>query len=277
MIPKSVLDMMQCAACGHPDLGVGTRRQPELVCEGCAERYPFVDGIVDMVPRSAVQKYRYYRTDTLLNLTAPVYDMAAPMMSLAIWQCPPMRFVDAAHRALGRAKGGVYLECPVSTGLVLGHVDPRQADGPVLGIDSSWKMLKRAQARFASQGLVDRVTLLRADPEHMPLRGQSVRSLQSPNGLHCFHDRTQVLREFDRVLEVGGFFSGSTLVRGQGALADAILDTYEHYGVFPMLRSRAYVIQELEERLGYPKIRHETYGATLFFSGNKPAPAEVSA
>jgi ubiquinone/menaquinone biosynthesis C-methylase UbiE/uncharacterized protein YbaR (Trm112 family) len=274
MIPKSVLDMMQCAACGHPDLGLGARRQPELVCESCGERYPFVDGIPDMVPRSTVQKYRYYRTDTLLNLIAPAYDLVAPLMSLAIWQCPPMRYVDMAYRSVGRSQGGVYLECPINTGLVLGHLKPRWFSGTILAIDSSWKMLHRARERFERLGMGEQVTLLRGDPENLPLRPGCIRSLQSPNGLHCFHDRARVLEEFDRVLEEGGYFSGSTLVRGQGALADAILDTYERYGIFPMLRSREYVIQELQNQLGYPALRHETYGSVFFFSGHKEPPAQ---
>jgi ubiquinone/menaquinone biosynthesis C-methylase UbiE/uncharacterized protein YbaR (Trm112 family) len=269
MIPKSVLDMMQCAACGHPDLGLGARRQPELVCEGCGERYPFVDGIPDMVPRSTVQKYRYYRTDTVLNLIAPAYDGLAPLMSLAVWQCPPMRYVDMAYRAIGRAQGGVFLECPINTGMVLGHIQPRWFKGTLLGIDSSWKMLQKARDRFEALGMGDQVTLLRGDPENLPLRPGSVRSLQSTNGLHCFHDRARVLEEFDRVLEAGGYCAGSTLVRGQGALADAILNTYERYGIFPMLRSREYVIQELRNHLGYEKMRHETYGSVLFYSGSK--------
>lgn len=266
MIPKSVLDMMRCAACGHPDLGLGTRRQPELICENCGERYPFVDGILDMVPRSAVQKYRYYRTDTLLNLIAPFYDLTAPIMSMSVWQCPPLRYVDTAHRAVGRSNGGVYLECPIGTGLVLGHINPQHVKGPILGIDSSWKMLHRAQKRFDSLGMSDRVTLMRGDPENLPLRSNTVQSLQSPNGLHCFHDRAQVLEEFHRIMKPGAFFSGSTLIRGQGMVADFLLDLYEQYGVFPMLRSREYVLQELKNNLKYREFQHETYGSVFFFS-----------
>ena len=269
MIPKAVLDMMQCAACSHPELALGTRREPELVCEGCGERYPFVDGIVDMVPRSAVQKYRYYRTDTLLNLIAPFYDFAAPIMSLLVWNCSPLRYVDAAHRALGRTEDGAYLECPIGTGLLLGHVEAEHIQGPLIGIDSSWKMLHKARQRFEEQGMMDRVVLMRGDPEHLPLRDGTIRSLQTVNGLHAFHDRIKVLNEFDRLIEPDGFFSGSTLVRGQGPLADIILGQYERYGVFPALRSRPFVIAQLQEVLGWPSVLTETYGAVLFFSGRK--------
>lgn len=267
MIPQAVLELMQCAACGHADLTLGTRHKPELVCEGCGERYPWVDGIFDMVPRSAVQKYRYYRTDTLLDLIAPIYDVIAPLMSVAIWKCPPLRYVDMAHRAIGRADNGVYLECPVGTGLLLGHVRGEYAPGPFIGINSSWRMLRIAQRRFAAQGMADKVTLLRGDPEHLPIRSGVVHSLQSPNGLHAFHERRAVLSEFQRVLVNKGFFSGSTLVRGQGALADLFLNQYERYGVFPMLRGRRFVISELREIMPEASLRHETYGAVFFFQG----------
>lgn len=270
MIQKTVLDLLRCAACGHPELTLGTRREPELVCEGCGERYPFVDGILDMVPRSAVQKYRYYRTDTLLNLIAPIYDLIAPAMSLAIWNCPPLRYVDMTHRALGRSLGGVYLECPLGTGFLLDHARGEHVQGPIIGIDSSWKMLQRARLRFQSGPMEGRVTLIRAEPEHLPIRTGAIRSLQSVNGLHAFHERQEVLREFDRVLEPGGFLSGSALVRGHGPIADAILDQFERYGVFPMLRSRQFLITQLKETLGYDKLRHETYGAVFFFSATRP-------
>ena len=270
MVPENVLNMMQCSACGHPELGLGTRREPELVCQGCAERFPFVDGIVDMVPRSAVQKYRYYRTDTLLNLIAPFYDAVAPSMSLTLWRCPPLRYVDMAHRAVGRSLGGAYLECPVGTGFILSHIRAEHVSGPFIAVDSSWKMLRRAQRRFERCGMMDRVTLIRADPEHLPMRDGSIRSLQSINGLHSFHDRRLVLSEFGRLLEDGGFFSGSTLIRGQGAMADKILTQYERLGVFPMLRGRPFVIKELK-RNGHPDLHTETYGAVLFFSSTKNA------
>ncbi len=276
MIPRQVLDIMECPSCGHPELEIGTRRQPDLVCGGCGERYPIVDGVPDMVPRKKVQQYRYYRTDTLLNLIAPFYDVAAPLMSLAVWQCSPLRYVDMAHKAVGRSAGGAYLECPIGTGLVLGHIQAEHVEGPLIGVDSSWKMLRRAQARFEENGMASRVTLMRADPERLPFHPGAIRSLQSVNGLHAFHDRLKVLAEFNRVLEPGGFLSGSVLVRGQNALADTILDTYERYGVFPMLRSREFIISELRRVLGYPEVRHETYGSVFFFSSNKPGEPPAS-
>lgn len=277
MIPRKVLDIMECPSCGHPDLGIGTRRQPDLVCEGCGERYPFVGGVPDMVPRKKIQQYQYYRTDTLLNLIAPFYDVAAPLMSLAVWQCSPLRYVDMAHKAVGRSAGGAYLECPIGTGLVLGHIQAEHIEGPLIGVDSSWKMLRRAQARFEENGMAERVTLLRADPERLPFRGGAFRSLQSVNGLHAFHDRMKVLTEFDRVMEAGGLVSGSVLVRGQNALADAIMNTYERYGVFPMLRSREFIISELRRILKYEVVRHETYGSVLFFSAQKAGVAAAAA
>ena len=196
-------------------------------------------------------------------------------MSLIGWQCPPLRYVDKAHKAVGRAQGGVYLECPIGTGLILGHIKPEMhIDGPFVGVDSSWGMLRQAKRQFTSLGLEDKVTLMRCDPEHLPFKAESVRSLQSPNGLHTFNDRVRVLREFDRLLEPAGFLSGSTLVRGQGVMADTILGMYERYGVFPMLRSREFVIRELKNTLLYPNTTTETHGAILFFSATRPRIAE---
>jgi ubiquinone/menaquinone biosynthesis C-methylase UbiE len=115
-----------------------------------------------------------------------------------------------------------------------------------------------------------KVTLLRCDPANLPFADDAIRSLQSPNGLHAFHDRTAAMREFERVIEPGGNLSGSVLIRGQRQVADALLATYERYGVFPMLRSREFVIQEIKDNVGFPHLRHETYGAVLFFHAQKP-------
>lgn len=277
MIDKSVLDLMQCPACGHPELALGNRRQPDLVCGVCGERYPFEAGIADMIPSSTVHQYRYYRTDTLLNLIAPIYDVVAPMMSVLAWQCPPMRYVDRTHKSLGRSKGGPYLACPIGTGLLQRHIGLDHIDGPIIGVDASWGMLRAARDRLDALGLRDRVTLLRCDPSRMPFQSDSMRALQSTNGLHTFHDRAAVLGEFDRVLQPGGYLSGSVLVRGQGALADVVLAAYERWGVFPMPRSREFMIRELEQVLDFDRFFVETHGAVLFYSAFKPASAVADA
>ena len=273
MISADVVEILQCPSCQGSGLGLGPGLPAELVCSDCGARYPVVDGIPDMVPRESEEKSHHYRTDTLRNGIAPLYDLLAPAMSALVWNCPPIRYVDAHHRGIGRTDHGVYLECPVGTGLLLGHVRPERGGAPIVGVDLSWRMLRRAQRRLQQAGLSERVTLMRADPEQLPLKPGAVNSVQSVNGLHGFHDRQAVLAEFHRVLAPAGHLAGSTLVRGGGPLADMILRWFEQYGVTAPLRSREFVIQELEQALGYPGWLHETYGSAFFFSAHKPEDA----
>ncbi|RAL24003.1 hypothetical protein DL240_06510 [Lujinxingia litoralis] len=245
---------------------LGSGRRPDLVCQSCQTRYPIVDGIPDLVAPEATPAPGSYRTETLANVIAGVYDFVAPVMSMAIWRCSPLRYVDHENRALGRARGGVYLEAPIGTGVALAPSLASYHDGLVLGIDKSWKMLARAKKRLEKSGA--RFQLIRADVNAIPLKGGVVRSLQSLNGLHGFTDRVGALAEFHRCLEPGGYFSGSTLVRAQTDMADAVLERYERYGIYPMLRSPEFLLQEVGAA-DFDRLHFETHGAVMFFSAER--------
>jgi ubiquinone/menaquinone biosynthesis C-methylase UbiE len=187
------------------------------------------------------------------------------MMSLAVWHCSPLRYIDAEHRAVGRANPGVILEAPIGTGVVLDRVLAPYHDVTVIGVDLSWKMLRKARQRFADRA--DTVHLVRARPDDLPLIDNSVDSIQSLNGLHAFNDRRGVLSEFRRVARPGGHISGSALIRGQELVADAVLDRYERWGILPMLRTGEFLVKEMRNA-GFEGVHFETHGAVLFFQAD---------
>jgi uncharacterized protein YbaR (Trm112 family) len=115
MITKEVLDILRCPACFHPELHLGSSRRPHLECGSCQTAYPIVDGIPDLVAPDTAPPPGTYRTETVTNVIAGVYDFVAPLMSMGIWRCSPLRYIDSENRALGRARGGIYLEAPVGT------------------------------------------------------------------------------------------------------------------------------------------------------------------
>ena len=266
MIQPEVLDKLCCPSCADTPVTLGSGRRPDLVCQDCGHHYPIVEGIPDMVAPDRQPHPASYRTETLANVIAGVYDFVAPLMSMAIWRCSPLRYIDHENRALGRARSGVYLEAPVGTGLALAPVVTDDHDAIIIGVDKSWNMLLKAQKRF--ENLPVDVQLIRADCDHLPLKSGAVRSLQSLNGLHGFSDRAATLREFYRCLEDDGFFSGSALVRAQTDVADAFLERYERYGIYPMLRSPEFLLQEMRSS-DFEQVHFETYGAVMFFSGEK--------
>jgi ubiquinone/menaquinone biosynthesis C-methylase UbiE len=207
-----------------------------------------------------------YRTESLGELIGGVYDVIAPMMSLAVWHCSPLRYVDVQHRAVGRANpGGILLEAPIGTGVVLDRVLAEYHDVTVIGVDSSWKMLRKARKRFADQR--DRVHLVRARPDNLPLADDVVQSIQSLNGPHAFNDRAAVWSEFRRVATSGAYISGSALIRGQELIADAVLDRYERWGILPMLRTGEFLVKEMHGA-GFDQVHFETHGAVLFYQAD---------
>jgi ubiquinone/menaquinone biosynthesis C-methylase UbiE len=226
--------------------------------------YPIVQGIPDLIPRQQGQPLRHYRTESLYDMIAPYYDVAVPIMSLAIWNCSPLRYVDWAHRAMGRAEGGVLLVNPVGTGILVGHTYSIHTRFPIVCIDNSWEMLRRAQARFERAG-IENATLIRAESENLPLLGGSVRAVLTMNGLNGFYDRGRALREMARVTEQNGVVVGSALCRGLGQAADTMLNLYERWGIYPILRSREFLLKELSLAFHVPEVYFETHGAVVFF------------
>lgn len=269
MIRKELLDRLRCTVCREGALVIGAGRRPDLRCSACDASFPIVDGIPDLIPPDVTARPGDYRADTLHELIAGVYDVTAPVMSLAVWHCSPLRLVDVEHRAIGRANpGGVYLRAPMGTGVILEKVLAPYHDVTIIGVDSSWKMLRRARKRFG-----DRVHLVRAVCDRLPLRDGVVDSIQSFNGLHAFTDRAAAIAEFERVSQPGAYLSGTALIRNQELLADVVLDRYERWGILPMLRTAEFLVGEMKQ-CGLENVRFETHGAVLFFSAGT---AEASA
>lgn len=272
MVSKSVLEYLQCPSCADPNLQIGSDRRPALVCVGCEQRFPIVDGIVDMTPPEKAPAPGNYRTETLFNLIAGVYDLVLPMMSLGVWRCSPLRYVDMANQAAGRANGGVLLAAPIGTGSPIDRVLAPYHDLTVIGIDQSWKMLRKAARRFEDSK--HDVHLIRASFQHLPLRDGAVQSVHSLNGIHTFENRPATLREFARCLDADGFLTGSALVRGQEGVADTLLDRYERYGVYPLLRTPEFLARELQEG-PFDDVHFATYGAVMFYSAMKKAAEQM--
>lgn len=261
MISRQLIERLACTACGSAGLTLGSGRRPELLCPTCEHVFPIVDDIVDMTPPHA-PKPGDYRTDTVPDVVGGMVDLAAPLMSAAVWHCSPIRYVDVEHRALGRANPGVFLEAPIGTGIVLDRVLSDYHDVCVIGVDSSWKMLRKAAKRFAGDS---RVHLVRGRLDALPLRDDCIDSMHSLNGLNGVTEREQTLSEFRRVVRNDGFVSGTALIRGQELLADVVLDRYERWGVLPMLRTPEFLVAQMKA-CGLDNVRFETHGAVLFYS-----------
>ncbi len=264
MIPREVLDIIVCPTCKADDLGLEDRPTIRFECGACGAYYPVIDGIPDLAPRASNDTAPHYRTEKLYDTIAPIFDLAFPLMSMTVWNCPPLRYVDWAHRAMGRGEDGLLLTSPVGTGFILKHVQSVHTQFPIVATDVSWRMLRKAQARF-KRGGNSNITLIKAEPAALPFKDGVFRSVMTLNGVSGFYDREEALGELARVSQPGGWVAGSGLCRGLERLADRVLNQYEKWGVYPILRSREFLISELTTVLNDPEIRFETHGATVFF------------
>ena len=263
MIDSTLLDILQCPTCHHAQLALHADPSPALHCDGCSARYPVVDGIPDLAPAQA-QTPDPYRPETLSNLIAGIYDQILPLMSSVVWRCSPLRFADWAHMVAGRGVGGFHLSFPINTGRVYEHIwGEHLNDLPIIGVDQSWNMLRRARKNLRRAG-IENFYLIRADPNHLPFKEGAFDTLFSLNGLHAFAQREVVWGEMKRVVAQDGLLAGSTLVREENRLTDLVLDFYERQGVTPMPRSKDYVVAELQE-IADGEWFHESYGAVMFF------------
>ena len=254
-------DLLQCPTCSHDTLSIDG---DSLGCEACGSRYPIVDGIPDLTP-TAEQTPDPYRAETLSSALARVYDKILPVMSRALWRCPPLRFVDWAHMVAGRARGGVHLALPINTGRLYQHIwGEHMADTTVVGVEQSWDMLRRARKNLRRAG-VHNPLLVRALPHRLPFKPFVFDSVSSFNGVHAFTHRDLAWREMKRVSAPGGLVAGSTLLREPGRVTNGVLNFYERKGVMPMPHSKDFVVAELGD-LADHTWSHETYGAVMFFS-----------
>ncbi|MEM1348617.1 MAG: methyltransferase domain-containing protein [Myxococcota bacterium] len=260
-VREHALAMMRCTHCGGGPL-THASGAPALTCTQCRTLFPILDGIPDMTPPSGAHPHDDYRTEAMLNLIAPVYDPFFPVVSTLVWRCSPLRFIDHANLAIGRANRGVLLAAPVDTGALLSRLLTDYHDVHVFAVDRSWRMLRTAQRQLANSP-VD-ITFLRVDFGHLPIADGVVDCVQSTNGLHTFPDRARALAEFRRTLAPSATLSGSALIRGAEPVADAFIEWFERQGFFPLLRTAEFLHLDLREV--FPEIRFETHGAVMFYT-----------
>lgn len=278
MLAPALLDILKCPTCGaealEPTAAHGRHERGGLRCTACQALYDARRGIPDLTPRGPSDGL-HYRTESLYDAIAGVGDVALPLVSLTVWRCPPLRYIDWAHRAMGRARGGRLLVEPVGTGFIVKHVQSVHTTSPIIAVDVSWKMLFRAAARFRRAGL-EHISVLRARPDRLPFRDGAFSAVFSVNGVNGFTDRQAAVKEWGRVTEPGGSVLGSALCRGLERVADTLLRRYERMGLYPTPRSRDFLVSELTQHLDASRVTFETHGAAVFYCTDLKSPEERS-
>jgi demethylmenaquinone methyltransferase/2-methoxy-6-polyprenyl-1,4-benzoquinol methylase len=137
------------------------------------------------------------RVRTMFDRIAPVYDLMNTVMTAGI----DGRWRRAAIAAAALRPGDRVLDVATGTGkLALGAATAVGANGEVVGLDASPRMLTRARA--AERGSA--VRWLEADAMAMPFDDRSFDAVTIGFGLRNLPDTDAALHEMARVLRPGG-------------------------------------------------------------------------
>jgi demethylmenaquinone methyltransferase/2-methoxy-6-polyprenyl-1,4-benzoquinol methylase len=130
------------------------------------------------------------------------YDLLNHLLSLGIdrrWRRRTVRHVPPAD------DGSPILDVCTGTGdLALAYARASSPATPIVGTDFCRPMLDIAEQKCRRAGLADRVTLLEADTQHLPLADDAFQIVCVAFGLRNVSDTDQGLREMVRVCRPGG-------------------------------------------------------------------------
>lgn len=208
-----LLDWVICPACGECQWQATALRRESVVCRACQSRYAVVDGILNLLPRGP-----HFRTPAQwTNFTWPVawgYENVWRRRSLTLLSGEAFGFdreLALLNEWLTPAGNGLFLDLACSHALYARSL-ARSAiiqgiERQVIAVDSSLLMLQQARRRIQHENL-DRVHLLCAEGEQLPLRAGTVDGIVCGGSLNEFKIPDLVIQDAARVLKPGApFFS----------------------------------------------------------------------
>jgi ubiquinone/menaquinone biosynthesis C-methylase UbiE len=170
--------------------------------------------------------------------------------------------IAAVARVREAPAGSRVLDVPCGGGLAF---PPLQYSARLdyTALDLSPVMLERAARRAHQLGL-DTIRFQQGDVSALPFADASFDLALTFNGLHCFADPHQALRELARVLVPGGRLRGTACLRGEGARFDALQAVFRELGFFGPCCTRAQLASWLEHA-GMTVLHLEASGALVTF------------
>ncbi|MBI4576896.1 MAG: class I SAM-dependent methyltransferase [Planctomycetes bacterium] len=231
---RSTLEVLRCPACGQTMASAMVRALEEdaegrleeavIRCSRCEEWVRVEGGIVDLLPPAladrAAREAFARRHGLLVAAPGEASDATASAQKRSqreffeaqvgdyerrVVGHPYYRALDAltaCRWARGLDAGSLVVDLCAGSGRITG---PMAALGlRVVAVDISEAMLQRARARLADAGLLERVDLVLADAEALPLAGGSADAVLCYGGLHHLHSPARAVAEAGRVLRGGG-------------------------------------------------------------------------
>lgn len=170
------------------------------------------------------------------KMAATVYDFAVQnpvvgrVAALAMWGFDIRKLFTSIECVADAPRGSRVLDVPCGGGLVFsGLTTDHGLDYTAL--DYSPVMLERAHRKQEKLGLPG-ISFQQGDVGALPYNNATFDLALTYNGIHCFPDPQQAIRELARVLKSGGTLRGTLVVRNAGLRYDALIRLFILRGFF---------------------------------------------
>jgi ubiquinone/menaquinone biosynthesis C-methylase UbiE len=169
------------------------------------------DGIFSVVPDHG-ERNGY-------DSAALFYDLLIgnPVYNRMVWGNWPKAYADYCRAALNSSTQGCVLDAGCGTLVFTAPEYLLHATRPIVLLDRSLGMLKRARGRLTSRrnALPEHIVLLQGDITDLPFKAESFETVLSWGVLHLFEDFRLPLRELSRIASPGSLMFFTSLVTGR--------------------------------------------------------------
>jgi ubiquinone/menaquinone biosynthesis C-methylase UbiE len=228
MLPQ-MLSYLRCPRC----YATGMREFSEgLLCSKCTGRFPFRNGILDMLGDDSAEVItpfqRLMQTPLIVSVYERFWRQAGYYLASSRSFGQELRTVMAMGKSRAPARA---LDLACGTGVFTRPL-ARTIDHPVVGLDLSRPMLRHAQ-RLAEREGVCSVLFIRATAFCLPFGDSTFPYVNCCGALHLFDRPITALAEIARVLEPGGYLCVQTTLRPARSAGFAyFLERFVRFGFF---------------------------------------------
>lgn len=206
------------------------------------------------------------------RLNASLYDIAinTPLIAriggIVLWGTDSTKMFAHQQKIKQDKPGTTLLDVPCGGGLLFNQLE--QSHGlNYNAFDFSPVMLERAQQRANKLGLTG-INYQQGDVSALPYDDEHFDLALSYNGMHCFPDPYQALKELARVLKSGSTLRMTLIVKDAGWRQNKVIQLFQWRGIFGPCCTKDELLKWLDE-LGLTTASFEQSGALCLFEAVK--------
>ena len=194
--------------------------------------------------------------------------VASRLYNRLVWGTSPADYAAFEALAVRSRPTGWMLDAGCGSLVFTTRVFAPASDRPVVLMDHSLRMLRRARARLerACGRVPEHLVLLLGDILDLPFRDGQFSTVSLPGVIHAFPDPAVPVRHLHRVLAPDGSLFLTSLVLAPGrALANRYLREMHRGGEIARPRSTSELAQHLAAATGPNRWTHTTQGNMSYF------------